>query len=189
MTHHLFLASNPSFLLFSEELRVSTIHAIACTIGGRLSQQPTGQSEICNVKCEISPAAPADFFMQNKPNLCVFWDVSGDCEEKQTQFKPNSNPISPRNQRNPRFKNNSKPKTNPICRGEAAKTGCELSQGLRQRSNSSHSGHCGWYRPLQSLIIPILDNAKSYLAGSLGSICLKLSVIFNAAEREMVLWS
>ena len=27
--------------------------------------------------------------MQNKPNLCVFWAVSGDCEEKQTQFKAN----------------------------------------------------------------------------------------------------
>ncbi len=43
-----------------------------------------------------SAAAPADFFMRNKPNLCVFWDVSGDCEEKQTQFKADSNPISPR---------------------------------------------------------------------------------------------
>ncbi len=109
MAHLLFLASNPSFLLFSEEFRVSTIHAI-----GRLSQHPTGQSEICNVKCEISPAAPADFIMQNKPNLRVFWAVSGDCEEKQTQFKPNqtqfpqrdtqyeirdSNPISPPRQR------------------------------------------------------------------------------------------
>jgi hypothetical protein len=30
-----------------------------------------------------------NLFMQNKPNLCVFWAVSGDCEEKQTQFKPN----------------------------------------------------------------------------------------------------
>ena len=88
MTHHLFLARNPSFL--REEFRVSTIHAI-----GRLSQQPTGQSKICNVKCEISPAAPADLFMRNKPNLCVFWAVSGDCEEKQSQFKPNSKPISP----------------------------------------------------------------------------------------------
>ena len=36
-----------------------------------------------------------NLFMQNKPNLCVFWAVNGDCEEKQTQFKPNSNPISP----------------------------------------------------------------------------------------------
>ena len=26
--------------------------------------------------------------MQNKPNLCVFWAVSGDCEEKQTQSNP-----------------------------------------------------------------------------------------------------
>jgi len=27
-------------------------------------------------------------FMQNKPNLCVFWAGSGDCEEKQTQTNP-----------------------------------------------------------------------------------------------------
>ncbi len=26
--------------------------------------------------------------MRNKPNLCVFWAVSGDCEEKQSQSKP-----------------------------------------------------------------------------------------------------
>ena len=31
--------------------------------------------------------------MQNKPNLCVFWAVSDDCEEKQTQ----SNPIQSQN--------------------------------------------------------------------------------------------
>ena len=30
-------------------------------------------------------------YMQNKPNLCVFWAVSGDCEEKQTQSNPISN--------------------------------------------------------------------------------------------------
>jgi hypothetical protein len=28
-------------------------------------------------------------FMQNEPNLCVFWAVSGDCEEKRTQNEPN----------------------------------------------------------------------------------------------------
>ncbi len=28
-------------------------------------------------------------FMRNKPNLCVFWAVSGDCEEKQSQTNPN----------------------------------------------------------------------------------------------------
>ena len=35
-------------------------------------------------------------FMQNKPNLCVFWAVSGDCEEKQTQ----TNPIQTQNKAN-----------------------------------------------------------------------------------------
>jgi len=34
--------------------------------------------------------------MQNKPNLCVFWAVSGDCEEKQTQ----TNPIQTQNKAN-----------------------------------------------------------------------------------------
>jgi len=28
--------------------------------------------------------------MQNEPNLCLFWAVSGDCEEKRTQNEPNS---------------------------------------------------------------------------------------------------
>ncbi len=40
---------------------------------------------------ESSTNSPS--FMQNKPNLCVFWAASGDCQEKQTQFKPNSKPI------------------------------------------------------------------------------------------------
>ncbi len=83
------MATEAQFLtnpLFSEELFSDT----------RLSQQPTGQSEICNVKCEISPAAPADFIMRNKPNLCVFWAVSGDCEEKQTQIKPNQSQCTER---------------------------------------------------------------------------------------------
>ncbi len=41
-----------------------------------------------------SPAAPMEKsinynnFMRNKPNLCVFWAVSGDCEEKQSQTNP-----------------------------------------------------------------------------------------------------
>ena len=34
-----------------------------------------------------------NLFMQNEPNLCLFWAVSGDCEEKRTQNEPNSNPI------------------------------------------------------------------------------------------------
>ncbi len=114
-----FLASNPSFLLFSEEFRVSTIHAI-----GRLSQQPTGQSEICNVKCEISPAAPADFFMQNKPNLCVFWAVRGDCEEKQTQFKPNSKPIQTQSNPKQTQSNPNQTQSNPISPRKTGKIPC-----------------------------------------------------------------
>jgi len=52
--------------------------------------------------------------MQNKPNLCVFWAVSGDCEEKQTQ----TNPIQTQNKANfdpsatPQTQN--KPNSNPI---------------------------------------------------------------------------
>ncbi len=40
-------------------------------------------------KSTMNPAAPKNLFMRNKPNLRVFWAVSGDCEEKQTQFKAN----------------------------------------------------------------------------------------------------
>ncbi len=68
---------------------------------------PTSQSEICNVRCEISPAAPADLFMRNKANLCVFWAVSGDCEEKQTQFKANQTQF-PRPQNAPILKTTAK---------------------------------------------------------------------------------
>ncbi len=32
--------------------------------------------------------------MRNKPNLCLFWAVSDDCEEKQTQSKPNKPNLS-----------------------------------------------------------------------------------------------
>jgi hypothetical protein len=32
-------------------------------------------------------------FMQNEPNLCVFWAVNGDYEEKRTQNEPKTNPI------------------------------------------------------------------------------------------------
>jgi len=52
--------------------------------------------------------------MQNKPNLCVFWAVSDDCEEKQTQ----TNPIQTQNKPNfdlsatPQSQN--KPNSNPI---------------------------------------------------------------------------
>ncbi len=72
MTHQLFLASNPSFLLFSEELFSDT----------RLTQVN-----------QVAKSIKNNLIMQNKPNLCVFWAVSGDCEEKQTQFKANSKPI------------------------------------------------------------------------------------------------
>ncbi len=52
---------------------------------------PTSQRMAPMQKSTMNTAAPANLFMRNKPNLCVFWAVSGDCEEKQTQ----SNPISP----------------------------------------------------------------------------------------------
>jgi len=53
--------------------------------------------------------------MQNKPNLCVFQAVSGDCEEKQTQ----TNPIQTQNKANfdpsatPQSQNKPNPNTNP----------------------------------------------------------------------------
>jgi len=49
-------------------------------------------------------------FMQNKPNLCVFWAVSGDYEKKQTQ----TNPIQTQNKPNFDLSAPIKAKTNPI---------------------------------------------------------------------------
>jgi len=43
------------------------------------------------VKSFVRPAGPTDQKtqnMQNKPNLCLFRAVRGDCEEKQTQTNP-----------------------------------------------------------------------------------------------------
>jgi len=47
--------------------------------------------------------AQKNLFMQNKPNFCRFWAKNSYLEEKQSQFKPNSNPIQTQ------FKPNSKP--------------------------------------------------------------------------------
>jgi len=49
--------------------------------------------------CRGTPFTPVEnirqisFFMQNKPNFPHFSSENEDCTEKQTQFKPNSNPI------------------------------------------------------------------------------------------------
>ena len=55
-----------------------------------------------------------NLIMQNKPNLCLFWAVSGDCEEKQTQ----TNPIQTQNKAifNPpaALQSQNKPNSNPI---------------------------------------------------------------------------
>jgi len=60
-----------------------------------------------------------NFIMQNKPNLCLFQAVSGDCEEKQTQ----TNPIQTQNKANFCTKNphqsQNKPNPNPIYAGQA----------------------------------------------------------------------
>jgi len=56
------------------------------------------QSEftLSNVEGSGGKINQKNLFMQNKPNLCVFWAVSGDCEEKQTQ----TNPIQTQNKPN-----------------------------------------------------------------------------------------
>jgi hypothetical protein len=80
--------------LFSAELFSDT----------RLSQQQTGgvlkyfEDWLAGVQRSSRHKKPLKsdqngIIMQNKPNLCVFWAVSGDCEEKQTQ----SNPIQTQN--------------------------------------------------------------------------------------------
>jgi len=63
---------------------------------------------------QVTKSIKKNLIMQNKPNLCVFWAVSGDCEEKQTQ----TNPIQTQNKANsdlsatPQTQN--KPNSNPI---------------------------------------------------------------------------
>ncbi len=105
MTHHLFLACNPSFLLFSEELFSDT----------RLSQQPTGgvllhiEDWLAGVQRSSRQKKPLK--MQNKPNLLSakmninsaitkdYENISpiGKCENKpnQTQFQPKNEANKP----------------------------------------------------------------------------------------------
>jgi len=67
-----------------------------------------------NQFAQFTKSIKKNLIMQNKPNLCVFWAVSGDCEEKQTQ----TNPIQTQNKANfdpsaaPQTQN--KPNSNPI---------------------------------------------------------------------------
>ena len=44
-----------------------------------------------NLQCE-KPINQNTLFMQNKPNLCGFWPVNGDFQEKQTQFQSQFKP-------------------------------------------------------------------------------------------------
>ena len=98
MTHHLFLACNPSFLLFSEELFSDT----------RLSQQPTGgvhlhiEDWLAGVQRSSRQKKPLK--MQNKPNLLkTLMNVSSCFTMNYEQLtinyanknKPNSKPIKP----------------------------------------------------------------------------------------------
>ena len=117
ITHHLFLARNPSFLLFSEELFSDT----------RLSQQLTG-----GVHLHIeNQSIKNNLFMENKPNfrnaqMNVNTVITKDYEDfrlrRRLENKPNSNPIQ----------NQSKPKqtqSNPTC-SELACTGIFCMQWL-----------------------------------------------------------
>jgi hypothetical protein len=60
--------------------------------------QNTGKQCFFSYQAETAQKSTKDYvrkinlFMQNEPNLCVFWAVSGDCEEKRTQNEPNSKP-------------------------------------------------------------------------------------------------
>jgi len=55
--------------------------------------------------------------MQNKPNFMRFLPENNDFTKKQTQFKPNSNPIKANFGPKSRVQSQNKPKTNPICSG------------------------------------------------------------------------
>jgi hypothetical protein len=55
-----------------------------------------------------------NFFMQNKPNFPHFSLENDDCAKKQTQYKPNSNPIKANFGPKIRVAKPNKPKTKPI---------------------------------------------------------------------------
>ena len=82
-------------------------------------------------------------FMRNKPNLCVFWAVSGDCEEKQTQ----TNPIQSQNKAIFRTKNRpqsqNKPNSNPIkpnsCGPRRSKPPAKLRNSARPKNIKTKS--------------------------------------------------
>ncbi len=116
--------------------------------------------------------------MQNKPNFrndemnvnkVLTKGYENICPRRPSQNKPNSNPI----------------KANQT----QFQTFCRQEYSWKQHSKSSQSSHSGRKLPLQFSTIPILDKAKSYLTGSAGSICLKLSVISNAVDKEIPLRS
>jgi len=86
--------------LFSAELYPFLVRTFASY--ARLNQ--------VNQFAQSAKSIKKNLFMQNKPNLCVFWAVSGDCEEKQTQ----TNPIQSQNKANSSLSAPPKAKTNPI---------------------------------------------------------------------------
>jgi len=93
MTHQLFLAHNPSFLLFSEQLFSDT----------RLNQV-----------AQVTKSIKNNLIMQNKPNLCGFQAVSGDYEEKQTQTNPIQTQNKPNSSLSATPQSQNKPNSNPI---------------------------------------------------------------------------
>jgi len=100
MTHH----------LFSEE---------ACPERSRRELFLNISLNQANQFAQVTKSIVLKVIMQNKPNLCVFWAVNGDCEEKQTQ----TNPIQTQNKaifctKNPPQSQN-KPNSNPIYAGQA----------------------------------------------------------------------
>ncbi len=76
-------------------------------------------------------------FMQNKPNLCVFWAASGDCEEKQTQ----TNPIQTQNKANSSLsaapQSQNKPNSNPISSGPLQKI-LYIFRNFQKNRNNQH---------------------------------------------------
>ena len=78
-------------------------------------QLTTGNRQLSSTSAE---RAQKNLFMQNKPNFPRFCAKNEDFAQKQTQFKPNSNPIQTQSkpiqtQFKPNF-NPNMPKTNPI---------------------------------------------------------------------------
>jgi len=113
------LPRTPSLTEFTSVLSVTSVAKLPkLTLLSVFSEELFSDTSLSQVT-QVTKSIKKNLFMQNKPNLCVFWAVNGDCEEKQTQFKPKFYPPRPcggqtQNKANFDLSAPIKAKTNPI---------------------------------------------------------------------------